>query len=173
MTTQLNYKTRTPKKMLGATLKLKAQPSQGVALEKARCTETVCAAGKTCLHNCLIFSYVYRCQSRVIAIWIKSGFVLASATHVIWQAIIWVWVNIRAELMRCNLPISQFANFNNPITRNSFCSPGPSVDDGLRNIKFLCKIWLRFISDVFVKFHLMHILKPIVSLCQTLKVLFL
>jgi hypothetical protein len=32
--------------MLGATLTLKALPSEGVALEKARCTETVCAAGK-------------------------------------------------------------------------------------------------------------------------------
>jgi hypothetical protein len=44
------YYMQTPKKMLGATLNLtfttKAQPSEGVALEKARCTETVCAAGK-------------------------------------------------------------------------------------------------------------------------------
>jgi hypothetical protein len=43
---KLNYKTLTPKKVLGATLTLKAQPSEGGVAQI-----TVCAAGKTLYLN--------------------------------------------------------------------------------------------------------------------------
>jgi len=102
--------TRTPKKTLGATLKLKAQPSQGVALEKALCTETVCAAGKTGYLN-------YSC-----------GFALANAAHLIGQTIMRMRVNVWAKLVRCDLPIVYFAQWQNPIARHFFITIKPVIN---------------------------------------------
>lgn len=161
MTTQLNYKTRTPKKMLGATLKLKAQPSQGVALEKHFAQITVCAAGKTGYLN------------------FSCGSVLARATHVIRQAIMRMRVKIWPQLVRATLPMGSFTYRNYLFARNPFFLKNPTPNHCLRYTNQSAKCFLgifffrKINSHVILKFHNNYIVKPIVSFCQTPKVIFI